>query len=143
MAMDFSLDGIPDVLKILIAVLGGGGGMKAFEILANRSESRIGGDAAIRKDLMQQAEDLRNYVDQLRDELRVWTDKYYDTLGEKLSLEAGYRTLESNYAQVRERNAELISEVEELNQKLARASAQLHQALSRLRELQGSSRRGP
>lgn len=88
-----NFDNLPNSLKLVLAVISGGGLAQAFNFLVSKAKVKIGGDASLRKDLMTQVKESRDYAKQQRLEINDWTKKHYEVLQTNLDLESHNKEL--------------------------------------------------
>ena len=94
----------------IISVLGGSIGIKLLERMFAVSDRSNDDSAVLRRELREDMKTLKLEVRDLRDELEVWTKKYYD-------LYETYAVLKVENEELRGRIVELESEVRHLNVK--------------------------
>lgn len=118
-----NLEEIPQSVKIIFYLLGGGGFAQFVRVLVDRSEIKIGGNRAFQDSLMQDNIALRatlkeayeineRLVSRDNEEAIAWRDKYYESLSEKISAEANRRVLEGRIAYLERFNASLMTRLE-------------------------------
>lgn len=121
-----------EAVQLIVAIVSGGGLVALFNYVMNRSEVRIGGEAELRDQLLEQSRNLREHITHLNEQIRTyqaeikdWSDRYYLELGEKLALKSKVSYLESRMAEQLKRNTELMQELSATTAKLLEVEQQL------------------
>lgn len=64
----------------LVSAVFGGAGLKAMEVWLTRGKTKDDTAAALRKELREEVQGLRNELNNVEKELDEWKQKYYDLL---------------------------------------------------------------